>query len=282
MKVRLRKISVSLPDTTGRRRDFRYDYRSGVQYAVGTPRSYQPRKGGPPLLFATDIRMTLLAHLALSAGPMRQVWLWRHLHKRAPLALYDLVERGLVAKWNQSTCASFIALDPAHPAAPELRQMLLEVARLYDGFSEPKYDVKAMDGGDIPVRKSRRRDVRYTFGDPIRTMALLLVYVLGEASAADIARCVPYVDTKSVRHVLYMYTAFGLLRRRRMVVHKRRSLVFAFDMEHPLARHVLEVVAALDRAMPLWRVTAQRQSAAPMPTRRERHDGRRKPKRWKW
>ncbi len=48
------------------------------------------------VLFATDIRMTILVTLALASGPMRQKNLLNHIGKSAKTALYPLVERGLV------------------------------------------------------------------------------------------------------------------------------------------------------------------------------------------
>ncbi len=48
-----------------------YDYRNDGVHAVAKPRAYQPRVGGPPLLFATDIRMTILVTLALARRPLR-------------------------------------------------------------------------------------------------------------------------------------------------------------------------------------------------------------------
>jgi hypothetical protein len=100
--------------------DGRFDYRGADFKSVTNPRAYQPRIGGPPLLFATDIRMTILVTLALADGPMRQKNLWRHIGKKAKTALYPLVENGLVAMWSIGPNNKFVALDPCHPAAEPL------------------------------------------------------------------------------------------------------------------------------------------------------------------
>jgi hypothetical protein len=55
-----------------RGKEHRYDYRHAAVQGVPNPRAYQPRVGGPLLLFATDIRMTILVTLALAGGSMRQ------------------------------------------------------------------------------------------------------------------------------------------------------------------------------------------------------------------
>jgi hypothetical protein len=263
-----------------RKRCHRYDYRKGVTCANGVPRAYQPRKGGPPLLFATDIRMTILVHLALAPGTVRIGWLWKHLGKKAPTALYPLVERGLVMKWKWGG-KTFVALDPCHPAATPLRAMLIAIGKKYR-FRPMPIDVDAREGGDVPSRPSRLRDVRDTFGDKNRTMPLLLVHVLGEAMSTDIARVVPYLEKTTTLDVLYMYRAFKLLKSRHKVIRKRHGEMFAFNEDHWLVPYVRAVLAALDKAMPQWRASAERKKGAPIPKKDDRRDGRRKSGRWKW
>ena len=103
------------------RNEHKYDYKGKGVQAVEKPRAYQPRVSGPPLLFATDIRMTILVTLALAGGPMRQKNLWKHIGKSAKTALYPLVERGLVSMWRLNASKVYVALDPCHPAAEPLR-----------------------------------------------------------------------------------------------------------------------------------------------------------------
>lgn len=78
----------------------RYDWRLGVEPAKKRPRAYQPRAGGPPLLFATDLRMTILVTLALAKRPLQCADLWRHIGRRNFGCLRDLAKRGLIARWN--------------------------------------------------------------------------------------------------------------------------------------------------------------------------------------
>jgi hypothetical protein len=262
-----------------RRRFERYDYRSGVKCAVGVSRGYQPREGGPPLLFATDIRMTILVHLALAPRTVRIGWLWKHLGGKHPTALYPLAERGLIMKWKLGR-KTFVALDPCHPAAEPLRAMLVAVGKRY-GFKPMPIDVDADDGGPVPTRPSRWRDVRDTFGDRNRTLPLLIVLVLNTAVVIDIVRVVPYLDKTAVRNILYMYRAFGILETKRVVAHKRRGVGFSFSETYWLVPHIRDVLKALDHAMPQWRAIAERQAATQTPRRHEYRE-RRKHGRWKW
>lgn len=262
------------------RRKGQYDYRRGVSYAITPARGYQPRKDGPPLLFATDIRMTLLVNLALASSAVRPCWLWSHIGRKCHTALCDLIARGLVFKWG-SRKRTVVALDPCHPAARELRELLVAVGNEY-GFRPIPEDVEARIAGEAPTRPSRRRDVRDTFGDKHRTMILLLVHVLGETIATDIERCLGYVHGKTVYGILYMYRAFGLLKSRYAVVRKKRVIAFSFNDDHPLSAHVRAVLGALDGLMPQWRRAAERQRVSPIPRqwdrRRRRRAGKWKPK----
>jgi hypothetical protein len=57
----------------------RHDYRKGLYFATEAPRCYQPRQDGPPLIFGTDARATMLVHLAIASGPSRLYKLWESL-----------------------------------------------------------------------------------------------------------------------------------------------------------------------------------------------------------
>lgn len=276
----LPKLKIVPTGTTKSRPQRNYDYRQGIEYAVGAPRAYQPREGGPPLLFLTDIRMTILVHLALAPTPIRCCWLWKHLGKSCKTALYPLIETGLVVKWRASG-ATYIALDPAHPAAHEIGVLLLQVARLYKGFKPIPYDADTVIQ-HVPVRRSRRRDVRLTFGDPTRTMSLLLIHILGEPISTDVERCVRYTERSTVRGLFDMYAAFRLLNRTQVIRSKKRAYGYSFNDDHPLVPYIKEVLAALDRAMPMWRSTAERQRVEPLPTKRGTKKGGFKPNRRRW
>lgn len=273
------EIRVLPPGTAKKNENRRYDYRHGIEYATSVPRGYQPREGGPALLFATDARMNILVNLALASSPVRPAWLWKHMGRRSHLALYPLIENGLVASWKVKG-ATYIALDPCHPAAREVGEMLLVIARMY-GFTRMSFDPDSVKTV-TPMRASRRRDVRYTFGDQIRTMSLLIVHVLDGTTAVAIDRCVPYLEASTVRSTLAMYQAFGLLQSRRIVEGKKRGFMFSFNEKHPLTAYVRAVLDALDRAMPLWRSAAVRQRTAPVPRKIDGREGRRKNGRWKW
>jgi hypothetical protein len=274
--------TVSASNSTRNPNEHRYDYKHlGVQ-AVERPRAYQPRVDGPPLLFATDIRMTILVALALADGPLRQANLWKHIGKSAKTALYPLVKHGLVAMWSLNRGRKYVALDPCHPAAVPLRQLLLAVADHYPGFSKPKFSVDNRDAGDAPTRPSRRRDVRLTFGDPRRTMPLLLVHIREQMVGVDVPRIVPYVNQSTARDVFWMYRAFGILKMEYVVAKKRRGYAFTFDDACPLVPYIRAVLTALDKAMPQWRIRAERQASEPIPKRQDDHRSRRKPGRWKW
>jgi hypothetical protein len=230
------------------------------------------------LLFATDARMTVLVHLALVTGTVRVGWLWQHLRAKPWTALEDMVERGLIYKWRIGRDA-FVALDPCHPAARELREMLTAIGNLY-GFKPMPQDVVGIDAGAPSARPSRPRDVRETFGNIHRTMVLLLVHILGEVAARDIERCLTYEHGRTVSGILYMFKAFGLLKARSGVLHKRHAVAFSFNEEHPLTPHVRAVLGALEETMPYWRVVAKRQKTGLIPRSWDRHN-RRKPDKWR-
>jgi hypothetical protein len=88
---------------------------------------------------------------------------------------------------------------------------LLRIPEVYPGFTAPQYAVDDRDGGPAPVRPRRRRDARYTLGEPNRTMPLLLVHLREELVGIDVGRIVPYIESGTARDVLWMYRVFGLL-----------------------------------------------------------------------
>jgi len=49
-----------------------------------------------------------------------------------------------------------------------------------------------------------------------------------------------------------------------------------------LVPYVRDVLAALDHAMPQWRMREERQRTEPVPKRWDPHQGRPKTGRWKW
>ena len=255
-----------------------YDYRAGRPKGGDVPRGYQVRTEGPPLLFMTDLRMTILVTLALADGVLRVENLWRHLGKKNVGCLRDLHESGLVCKWKLGRGQAYAALDPAHPAAAEVRELLLCVAQAYPGFSKPSFHADDRVGGSVPVRRGRRRDVRYTFGEPTRTWTLLMVYLVGEVGALRMSQMVPRLTKRQAQKNLWMYRAFGVLAVRRV----RRGLGFRFVETDPLADRVVRVLSALDRAMPQWRIVAELRGNDPRPLPRDSRATRRKSGRWKW
>lgn len=264
-----------------KRNSSRYDYRYGIEPAKGVPRACQPRAGGPPLLFATDVRMTVLVTLAQAGGPLRVKNLWRHIKRKNVGCIHGLVERGLVVRWYLSPSEVYVALDPAHPAAEELRTLLLRIAQLYN-FPPLIQSPEDAAGGEPPHRKSRRRDVRWTFGEPIGTLTLLLLYFIGEANGATLSRCTPLLEVTSTRGILYKFRAFGILESRRLVEGKSRGIAFRFNAKCPFYVELARVVDALDRAMPHYRIVADRQMLSALPKKRDVREGRRSVNRWKW
>ena len=244
---------------SGYRANGRLDYREGI-IAVQKPRGSQPRLGGPPLLFTTDARMTLLVTLALSKGAVRPASLWRTIGRKQKETLARLIQAGLVASWSLSHSQRFVALDPAHPAATELRYLLLQVARSYPGYRAVPYRPEDGDGGEVPIRPRRRRDVRFTLGEPISTMPLLLAYILGETTARWVTQAVPYFETQTVRYTFDKWEAFGICtRRRRSGGWPRYEYLSSINPDHALGPSLIAVMAALDREMPQWRMIAESQ-----------------------
>ena len=254
----------------------RYDWRKGIETAKRAPRSYQPRSGGPPLLFATDVRMTILVTLALATAPMRCADLWRHIGRKNVGCVRELAKRGLIAKWRLGYRETYVALEPSHQASASLRRLLLRIASLYT-FGRPPEQTTLFPLLTIPARQSAP-DARYTFGDRTRTVPLLMVYIRNEANTDQIARCIPRIDVSTVRHTLLMFKAFGLLRASRV----SRGIAYRLDPNHALARELRDVLAELDLAMPQWRIVASHDQTSPRRRSRENRRGRRKPGRWKW
>ncbi len=182
----------------------RYDWRLGVETAAKRPRAYQPRAGGPPLLFATDVRMSILVTLALANRPLRCADLWRHIGRRNFGCVRDLARRGLIACWQVGR-ATLVALEPNHPAVGSMRALLLRVARRY-GFPPPLEQCSMIGPVAVPVRRAKI-DPRLTFGDKNRTLPLLIVAIRGRANSEQVARCIPRSDPKTVRHILLMFKA---------------------------------------------------------------------------
>lgn len=179
---------------------------------------------------------------------------------------------------NSGAGRRYAALDPAHPAAGELRDLLLFVAEAYPGYSMPPYHVDNASGGSVPVRHGRLRDVRYTFGEPTRTWTLLMVYLLGSVGGLRISQIVPRLTKGQATKNLVMYRAFGLL----SVKRRGRGLGHSFVEGDPLTRHVVRVLAVLDKAMPQWRIVAELRGNDPRPLTRDGRSTRQKPGRWKW
>jgi hypothetical protein len=133
--------------TTPRKKAAWIDYRKPIKYAQSVPRAYQPRQGGPPLLFGTDMRMTVLITLAMANGPMRCARIWRHIRRTNKGCLHELTRIGIATAWEISYGCAFAALDPAHPAAVPMRALLRKLGALF-AFSTPPSD---------PGRRFRRR-----------------------------------------------------------------------------------------------------------------------------
>lgn len=259
------------PEPCFLRSDGAIDYKRGIQYAKGRPRGYQPRKGGPPLLFATDVRMTILVTLALAKGPMRAKDLWRHIGRKYVGCATKLSTDGLICKWAAGKNEVYLGLNPAHPAAKPLKCLLLQIGDVYN-FEAPTESLSR----DLPSAPWNDKNARYTFGDHIRTFVLLLVHIIGEAPIFQVARCLPNVDRQAVSQVLWMYTAFGILRRK-----GDHYPTFMLNPEHVLTANISEILAILDRVMPHWRMVAEIQGLSRSRPRREVQSGR-NPKRLKW
>jgi hypothetical protein len=219
--------------------------------------------------------MTILVTLALAKNPIQCADLWRHIKRRNFGCVRDLCRRGLIARWKVGR-ATFVSLEPSHPAAASLKVLLLRTARRY-GFIAPVEQCSMIRTIRVPARRAKI-DARFTFGDKNRTLPLLIVAIRGKANAEQVARCIPRSDMKTVRHILLMFKAFGVLKSCRV----SRGIAFELDPFHELASEIKKVLLDLDRAMPQWRVVAENDMQDPRPRSRENRRGRRKPSRWRW
>jgi hypothetical protein len=254
------------------------DYRKAIRYASVAPRSQQPRLGGPPLLFATDARMTILVTLAVAGGPILVPQLWKHLGvKTMRSCLCGLESMGLAIRWHARGRAKFVSLDPDHPVAAELCVLLLKIGELYK-FRAPPSDPDNGSGAGAPHRPRRRRDPRVTFGAMNRTLPLLIVHIRGSASGEQIARCMPPNDRRMVLHVLWMFRAFGILKSTRA----GRGIAYSFNSDCPFLIELRAVLAALDEVMPQWRTIVERDVREPRFRSRDAGRGGRKTNRWRW
>src|SRR5208337_4085068 len=96
--------------------------------------------------------------------------------------------RVLIARWKVGR-ATFVALEPSHPAAPSLRSLLLRTARRYR-FATPVEQCSMIAPMSAPRRRAKI-DARFTFGDKNRTLPLLIVAIRGRANVDQVARCIP-------------------------------------------------------------------------------------------
>ena len=251
------------------RADGAYRHWTGKVPAVERPRNYQRRIGGPPLLFATDIRMTLLVTLALG-GTLRPKTLWETIGKKAHVVLDGLIAVGLVVRWKNSRSIAYVALNPAHPACEPLRALLLAVAQQYV-FARPLVGPRDIAGGSPPPAQGGCT-LSCTFGDVSHTLSLLVVYILGKASARDVVRGTTVVMRRSAMARLWMFKSHGILssklqRDARTV--RCSENVFRFDDKEPLTPYVIAVLDVLDAYMPFIRLTTQ--SQASQTVQRQRH-----------
>jgi hypothetical protein len=81
-----------------------------------------------------------------------------------------------------------------------------------------------------------------------------------------------------VLRVLWMFRAFGILKSKRV----GRGICYFLDERCPFAGELRGVLAALDGAMPQWRVIGERDVISPRVRPYESRRGHRKNKRWKW
>ena len=98
-----------------------------------------------------------------------------------------------------------------------------------------------------------------------------------ELVGIDAGRIVPYIEGATARDGLWMYRAFGLLTMRYVVASKRRGYAFRFDQMNPLVPYVRDVLGALDRAIPQWRMREERQRNEPVPNDGTRTAGAERP-----
>ncbi len=247
--------------------DGRYRHWTGKVPPVERPRNYQRRIGGPPLLFATDIRMTLLVTLALG-GTMRPMTLWKTIGKKAPVVLDGLIESGLVVRWKLNWRHAYVALDPGHPAAAPFRHLLLAVADRY-AFQRPEIGPTDLAGGEPAALQTRQYNSLNVFGDANHTLVLLVVFILGKASARDVVRGTTRTKKSAALARLWMFASHGILKgrlERDVRTLRCREHVFCFDDQQPLTPYIMAVLDVLDRYMPHLRVACEDQAGPDSPT----------------
>ena len=258
-----------------------YAHWTGKVPAVEHPRNYQRRIGGPPLLFATDIRMTLLVTLALG-GTLRPTTLWETIGKKTHVALDGLISSGLVVRWKKGRNIAYVALNPGHPACQPLQALLLAVAEQYV-FARPVIGPK--DAGGPPPAGQGRYDLSYTFGDFGHTLALLVVYILGKASARDIVRGTTLVRQWSALARLWMFKSQGVLTgeiERDVRTVRCSENVFWFDDQAALTPYIADVLDVLDAYLPHVRMAAQSQASQTVPRERQKHRKRQNQSNKRW
>ena len=178
-------------------------------------------------------------------------------------ALNKLVDDGLVAKLTITRKSVLYGLDPAHPAALPIRSLLLKISELYN-FETPTPDPRALEGGQSPSRRSRKRDARYTFGDPVRTLVLLTVYVLESAHMSKITRILGRFSPTSVRNTLWRFRAFGVLNAAGSP-RGRKGIAFSLNPGYCFASEIRAVVASLRVALPHWETAIVRAAGSGSP-----------------
>lgn len=250
------------------------DYRRGLDYAC-RKKNLQPRADGPPLLFKTDTRASILCVLALSGRPMRQDEINTSVQRQCSVALTRLAEVGMLAKCVVGRKELYYDLDWAHPAAEELRELYLRLSQIYV-MPRPRFDFAA-PSSTIKYRGPERYDLVGTFGGAVRTLPLLMIFIRGSASGEQIARCMPSGDRKFTLRILRMFKAFGVLESQRV----SRGIHYSFSSQCPFVGQLRQVLGVLDREMPHWRAIAERDTVAPR-YRRESRIGHRRNKRWRW
>jgi hypothetical protein len=243
---------MSTPDPNprkGYKRSGLIDWRNGG-ILHKSPRAFQGRVDGPPLLFMTDVRMSVLATLAVSATPYRHCRLEELLGiPNLNPVVRDLVNSGILTTWAPKRSVKLLALDPCHPCYEPLRRLLIRIADVYS-FPRPLYLSENMFGGAAPVRRSRRRDARLTFGTPQRTLVLLAVYLLGYSSMSDICRALSIFDAHGLNRALWRFHAFGVLRSE----DRGGSIGIFFELNHEFAfaNELRDVLEAMEFALPMW------------------------------
>jgi hypothetical protein len=251
------------------RSDGRYNWRDVTDLGVERPTAWQVRAGGPPLLFATDMRMSILVTLAAAGGMIRRYRLMQCTRSgKCNTALETLIEHGLVARLRLSRSEVLLGLDAAHPVSVPLRDLLLRIAERY-GFEKPMCDPNELEGGESPRRLSRRRDARYTFGDPERTLTLLAVYVLGEVRMKQLVCILGRFSEKSVRGTLWRFRSFGVLKATG-TAGGTKGIAFSLDCEYAFAGEIRSILESLATALPHWTLAIRKAATSGRPVLRSK------------